>query len=333
MTQAEGGYTLAHPLYLDVPMMVSFLAYLQGGVTWTEEEARRSADTNEASGKMSGGFKFPLAALFGMDLRAEAAAATTRDASIESTATRHHTVASLFNALYQYLHEDDQVISLSDASQLASLRPGQLVEVTGEYLGNPLAAVLDMLQQLLPYVEENEEADSDTPSSPPRSIPRAKRKGGPRTPPRMPDTEEITQQFVQAAVQSLQETQAKAQEQGKRAMKRMAEDMRLAPVHDLLIRVNDQLRAVLTVSSDFYSDTTSEYLRAGEFTALGKVTRVLREDQVINLTRRTVLGVAGEKVVQELMGHVNNAEEFDLKVEDPIIKAPAVQILPMAIFI
>ncbi|MGY1808861.1 hypothetical protein ACI8AF_15945 [Blastococcus sp. SYSU D00669] len=113
----------------------------------------------------------------------------------------------------------------------------------------------------------------------------------------------------------------------------MADDMRSAPVHDVVIRVSEQLRVVLTVSSDFYSDTTSEYLRAGRFTALGKVTRVLGEEEAINLTRRTVLGVAGEKVVGELMEKVNSAEGFDLKVEDPIIKAPAVQILPMAIFI
>ncbi|MGY1808860.1 hypothetical protein ACI8AF_15940 [Blastococcus sp. SYSU D00669] len=191
-------------MYLDIPMMVSFLAYLQGGVSWSEEETRRSAEVNQASGKVSGSFKFPLlASLFGMDLAAEASGSTNRDASIESTVARHHTVASLFNALYQYLHEDDQVVTLTEASQLTQIRAGQLVEVTGEYLGNPLAAVLGMLQQILPYMEEEEEAESATANSPARTPPRGKHKGGPRTSPRMPDGDEIAQQLVQAAMREV----------------------------------------------------------------------------------------------------------------------------------
>lgn len=334
MTEAQdGGYTLAHPLYLDVPMMVSFLAYLQGGVAWSEEETRRAEEKNEASGKATGRFKFPLAGLLGMELGAEAGGATTRDTLVENTAARHHTVASLFNALYQYLHEDGQVVTVTAASQLTELKAGQLIEVEGEYLGNPLAAVLSMLQQLLPYMEEDEESGDGQGTSPTRTTPRSKQKSGSRTPARMPGGEELARQFIQAAALEAQKAQTRSQKQGMRFMVRMAEDMKSAPVHDVVIRVADELRAVLTVSTEFYSETTSEYLREGQFTVLGKVTRVLGGSEAINLTRRTVLGVAGEKMVSELLGKVNEAEGFDFKVDDPIVKAPAVQILPMAIFI
>jgi hypothetical protein len=93
------------------------------------------------------------------------------------------------------------------------------------------------------------------------------------------------------------------------------------------------MQAVLTVSSDFYSTATNEYLRAGEFRVVGKVTRVVTGDRTINLTRRTVLGAAGPQTARDMMASLNDNEELQLDVADPIVSAPAIQILPMAIFL
>lgn len=42
-----GGYELLHPIYLDVPMMVSFLAHLDGGVATREEETTTASGAKE----------------------------------------------------------------------------------------------------------------------------------------------------------------------------------------------------------------------------------------------------------------------------------------------
>lgn len=41
MTEQPTGYQLAHPVYLDVAMMISFLAYLEGGVVTPEEATQK----------------------------------------------------------------------------------------------------------------------------------------------------------------------------------------------------------------------------------------------------------------------------------------------------
>ena len=113
----------------------------------------------------------------------------------------------------------------------------------------------------------------------------------------------------------------------------MAQDLENAPVHDLLFRTAGQLEAVVTVASEFYSVVTNENLREGHFRVVGKVTRVLSADDSINLTRRTVMGAAGPKMAQDTIGGINNAEGLNLGVADPIVKGPALQVLPMSIFV
>ena len=74
---------------------------------------------------------------------------------------------------------------------------------------------------------------------------------------------------------------------GLRFMVRMAEDLKEVPVHDLLLKPQADLAVVLTVSSQFYSEETNEYLRAGYFHVVGKVTRILSGSDSINLARRS----------------------------------------------
>ena len=47
MAEEHAGYQLAHPVYLDVAMMISFLAYLEGGVVTHEEATQKEAGARE----------------------------------------------------------------------------------------------------------------------------------------------------------------------------------------------------------------------------------------------------------------------------------------------
>ena len=87
------------------------------------------------------------------------------------------------------------------------------------------------------------------------------------------------------------------------------------------------------MASEFFTSETSEYLRAGEFTAVGKVTRVLRSDDEISLVRRTVLGAAGPEVAREVVVKSVEGGAFQVDTFDPIIEPPALQILPLAVFV
>ena len=154
MTDPAPGYVLAHPVYLDVAMMISFLAYLEGGVVTEAEETTKEAGTRERALKGRAGFRARLPWALDAEAGSEGSANRREETALESKSARQHTAASLFNLLYEYLTADNQLVDLKDSGQLPGLRPGQLVELSGEYLGNPLEDILGFIGAMFPYYEE-----------------------------------------------------------------------------------------------------------------------------------------------------------------------------------
>lgn len=325
VTESQDAYQLAHPLYLDVAMMTSFLAYLDGGIVTQEEATQKETGARERVFKGRGGLSVKLPWALNVDVGTEGSGQRRDEVSVESKFARQHTNASLFNLLYRYLASDDKLTALNDAAQLEGLQASQLVELSGEYLGNPLEDILGFAGAVFPYILDQQKAQAEAAADAADKARRAQRSGNPA-------------KRVQAQAGSenpsdtLAELAGQTQDFGIQVMLRMADDISHVPVHDILFRTASGLHAVVTASSEYYSKETSEYLRAGEFRVVGKVTRIIMNDDAINLTRRTVLGAANSKVAEDLISNARS-EEFKLDVADPIVRAPAVQILPMAIFI
>lgn len=334
MNQLERGYNLLHPLYLDIPMMVSFLAHLEGGVVIEEEQTSRQSGARERLLKGRAGLRARFGPLVSGDVGAEGSTQHKDEDSLESKTNRHHTAASLFNLLYSYLVEDEQLALIEEAADLNTLKSGQLVELAGEYLGNPLEESLAALGAVFPYLQAQREAEAGAQAEQQkrqRGVQRSKRNANQRS---SSQTDEDAEAAALAALTELvQQAEAQAQEVGLMIIRQMAEDINKVPVHDVLVRTNGGVNAVLTVDSAFYTPTTNEYLRAGEFRVVGKVTRVLRDDRSINLTRRTVIGVTQPETAREMLSGLTGNEGISLDLADPIVVAPGLQILPMAIYV
>lgn len=329
MTDQQAGYLLAHPVYLDVAMMVSFLAYLEGGVVTQEEETQKEIGARERALKGRAGLRARLP--WALDAEAGSEGSTQRrdETSLESKSARQHTAASLFNLLHEYVTTDDQLVRLDDPSQLNELRTSQLVEFTGEYLGNPLEDILAFMEAVYPYFTEQKKVQREAAAEALERTKKAQRSGNPA---RRADASQAIPIVSEVVTGILQELKEKEDQFGIDMMIRMAEDIRNAPVHDLLLRTDAGLQAVLTVSSEYYTPATNEYLRAGKFRVIGKVTKIVTESETINLTRRTIMGAAGAKLAEDLVANVRSGQ-LKLDIADPIVAAPAVQVLPMAIFI
>lgn len=329
MTEPSSGYQLTHPVYLDVAMMTNFLAYLDGGLVTQEEATQKETGAKERVFKGRAGLSARLPWAFNVEAGSEGSAQRRDEVSLESRFARQHTAASLFNSLYEYLRDDDKLTMLSDAAQLKDLRTSQLVEFSGEYLGNPLEDILAFVGAIYPYVTEQYEAQNEAISQAADMSRKAQRSGNPA---KRSQAQSATSDPSKLLAEIAQQAESAQNELGVRMMLRMAEDITRVPVHDLLFRASSGLRVVLTASSAYYSQEINEYLRAGEFQVVGKVTRIVTGDDVINLTRRTVLGAASPTVAQDIVSSVRDGE-LKLDVADPIVAAPAVQVLPMAIFI
>ena len=96
-----------------------------------------------------------------------------------------------------------------------------------------------------------------------------------------------------------------------------------------------QIGMILTVDQEFLSDPSLADLVDGQFVVLGKVTRVLRQkDDSVNLLRNTVLGGLSPDILNKLKDGLYSMREAGLEYPEIVthIQAPALQIVPLAIF-
>jgi hypothetical protein len=246
---------------------------------------------------------------------------------------------------------------------LSEVRPGDVVEIRGEFVGNPIESVLAVVGQVAPYMDfaaGNEglkemldgprinleatrlelatlEAEATNLEA---EVVEAQRSGNPA---RKAEAAELVDKAKAKATEAdqakalmpvfVQVAQAQEQQRGFQMMVQMRDDLAEAAVHDTVIDGPDGLKAILTMSSEFYDDATNACLREGVFVAVGKVTRVLATGDRINLLRRTVLGAAGPEGGRQIIQSAVETEALELAAFDPIIEPPALQILPLAVYI
>lgn len=309
---------LVHPVYLDVPMMVSFLAAVEGGVSFEDQSktVEGSQDTREREG--GGGIKLPsLLSVLSMDVSGRMKSSGADSMTSEITTVRRHTEASLFNALRTQLRASEAITELSSVGQLDDLQTGELVEIVGQVNGNPLQHVLDLLATFAPYL--GIDLDGSKTSAAPAKSKQNKQRGNQSLRQVQPQTAapEEEPSFGPAEIQLFQTMRA---------------DLDNASVRDLVLDGPDDVKAVLTLSREFLSATGEEYLLGGRFTVLAKVTRVLAGDELINLTRRTALGAAGPETAREIVNSFADVPDLDIDVSDPVVEVPGLQLLPLAIF-
>jgi hypothetical protein len=309
--------SLRYPIYLDVPMMMGFLAYLTGGVAESQDETRTTV-LKEKEARALGVKAAPLPVFeFSGRYTSEIMASNSEEVRL----IRQHTSASLFNLLYDRLREKKLVINLwpgrsepnEGLAHVADVKSGQIIEAQGEFVGNPMEDWLALVDRLTDFVE-----------------------GG---------TSDNSTQNEQARFSRL-----------------MREDMNKSPVIDILLHsdapngsVGEQQRLVATASREFLTYQAASLLRSSTATIIGKVSHAskitymgLRDpisDDPINLARRTPLGLLKTEEIQAVL--IDPALEriqgvyhgagltAGLKLDpgDLLVHAPAIQVIPLAVFV
>lgn len=305
---------LAHPVYLDVPMLISFLAALEGGVS-LEDQATTRATRTSASGKDAAArVGLPsILTMLNLDMSGRLTAKSEDQNAEEVVAVRRHTEASLFNRLRARLYEAGAVAPVDDAAALAALAPGALVEVQGEVIGNPVLQMLRVILATAPFAGVDIDAllEGKYERAPKN---RAKPGTAPTSqPPIDPDSATGLRMFLSLSSQLLG-----------------------SAVRDVVMRSDGDLSTVMTVASSFVDESTDEYLYESQVKVLGKVTRIVTpEAEAINLTRRSTIGMLPVKDIGELIDSAREGfgEDLNVSISDALVEGPALQVLPLAIFV
>lgn len=344
---------IVHPVYLDVPMVVSFVAALEGGVAYGDRRTTKSAAASGSERSVGAKAGLPgIGSLLRLELSGDLKQRDETESQEQVEVERQHTGASLFNLLRWKLREDLRLVKhVSVPEDLQDLKAGALVEITGRVESDPLLQMYDALAEVTSSVEHFTEVGlvssllgqgldsiADQWRENPEVAPLVQAlssqladgrrtnqagKGGPG------------KRDAQSAPAAQTRSSVAASEMVKQVsslVKRLRDDARDDPVTDFALRVaSSELRAVLTLSRKYLQDGAS-LMMGGEFTVLGKVTMVLGADEQIDLLRRSLFAYVPPDKVEAVYRFVTEKRALNLRLPELVIRGPALQILPIAVF-
>lgn len=312
MTRAKRP-ALVHPVYLDTPMLLSFVATLEDGVSLSAAvtESKSKSKTTDVSGSGEGGTESVLA-LLGVKLTAtgEMSRSTDSDSSVEQSFTRQHTLASLFSRLVQGLIRADAV---KVEPRIGEVETGDLIVFDGRIEENPLEVALTTVHGLLPLMEQFQE--SSEPAQPRQN--RAQRRHADH-----PNNQlggESGEQQDLTWFKPILETLRGEQE--------------ASTVIDLIAR-RDGFSSIITAKREYFSDSSRAAILDGQFKVIGKVTAVVADpSESVSLIRRGA-SARIEGMYQALADMLGDFDDGFVRPLPPSqMSGPLAQVLPLAIYI
>lgn len=242
---------------------------------------------------------------------------TRSEESVEIRSVYQHSESSLFNALRKELVTKKVLRKLISPGKPGGdpLQAGQLVEIPGRIIGNPLESLLEAYDRLLPYAGIHGEPPKAT-SEPPRTWYLASRK-----------------------VSSLVNNLVTEDRNRPKLARILREDLAKASVRDVVLTCDEipDTPVVLIVSTEFFTSKAVDYLVDGQFTVVGKVTSLADPGVAVDLMRRTALATMSPDKAQGLITQLGNDVEA-LGASSSHLRQftdlrGCLQLLPLAIFI
>jgi hypothetical protein len=112
-------------------------------------------------------------------------------------------------------------------------------------------------------------------------------------------------------------------------------DVEKSSIIDLSMKLGDGKNVILSASREYMTETAEQYLLAGTFSVLGKVTNVLAENEEVSLLRRTIFAVidaTGGSTSRQAFASLSSSMP-GMDFSNLVITGPGLQILPLAIYV
>lgn len=319
---------LVYPLYLDVPMMTSFVAALEDGIAYGSDVTQRTDQQNVVStaGEARVGIPFMsvLSTLIGLDLRGKISGDRAAGEGEEIKLVRRHTEASLFMRLRQGLKNEEKIVEVKEIGDLQKLKNPEenfLVEVSGQIFRSPLSEVLEAVFRVFEMLGLDLTGSDNTRAQNAQRGKNQQKRG------------QKGQQQPALAPQGL-ELDAEGRI-GFQIMQRIKDDLASSKVVDVIMRPSalEDMTVVIALATEFLPEGAFDNVLSGDFTVLGKVTRVVQEDDEISLYQRTMFNNLDSSDFDKVFAEFAKNPLLKTSGNPMTIKAPALQLMPLAIYV
>ncbi len=297
---------LIHPIYLDVPMLVSFAAATQGGLSFGAEVTSETATSRFDGAKIAGKFGISnlFSSLFEASVDAEAASSRSEDGKEMRRESKAHTEASIAILLYDHLKRSDgYIVTPASAEDFADIEPGALVEITGTLEKNAIDWVIDCIDaiSILSGLDPSQ-------TLPPQS---GKNKGGNRPAPKSQNNQLVHMREM------------------------MDKDRQRTPISNAVLRCSqpEGLNAVVTLRTANLRDLTLSELHKNTVRVIGKVTRTISDGETMSAFENYGFALLKPATLRTKFAEWSKADEMVADFTDVEVQGPAVQILPLMVFV
>jgi hypothetical protein len=295
---------LIHPIYLDVPMLVSFAAAMQGGLALEAEITAEKKSAGATSANASG--KFSANKLVQVLVDTNASIEGTGNLSSEShelrKESRAYTEASIAILLYHQLQQNNgYIIQPKSIKDLSKLSPGTLVEVAGTLEKNAVDAVIDYIDAI------DILSGLASPQTQAQSSPKGKGINTVKNP--------------KSEIGMLRDL--------------LDKDRKRTPLSNVVVRCSEpeNLNVVVTLRTENLRDLTLSELDKNHVHVVGKITRIIPEGKKMGTFENYGLALLQPELLNEVFSHITSAEQLVAELADVQVEGPALQMLPLMVFV
>lgn len=301
---------LIHPIYLDIPMLVSFAAAIEGGLSFGAEVTREASTT--AAVAAEGNARFGFSGLFSrfLDASADLKVAGAHEDEERSVvkSSRSHTEASVAILLYDRLRRDrGYIVDPATLEDAKGVEPGALVEIAGTVEKNAIDAMVDYIDA----ADILSKLGSDEQRTPPVSMSGKRRGSGIRN-----DKQEIQSPLGQI-----------------RAL--LDKDRKRTPISNVLLRctVPNDITAILSLRTENLRDLTLSELHKNSVRVLGKVTRVIGQGDSMSPFENYGMALLSPNMLSDVFRQMLDNDNLAIEFSEVQVQGPALQVLPLMVFV
>ena len=291
-------------IFLNQKYVFDLLAVIENGISYIETIKSTGHDSKNSIKNTNGEVGASnIFALIGIKLSGSFKRENSNSQVEETTKEKIHTPNSLFAKLREALYEEKLIKSIDECET------GDFVEVKCKLSQNPLISIFQKLFSTLELAAIFQEAQK-------------------------------TQYTINDKRKQINQTQKPKHEFAKTLVdkfKTLVDQIESGETIDMMGNlIENNKKLVISLDKQYLNDPTLADLKDAELSILGKVTKILNEEDKdkINLLRKTKFSAISSKMLEGLIGAFSEMENegFQVPEIETEIKGPAIQILPIGIF-
>lgn len=290
------------PIYLNQQIVFDSLAVFDDGFSHLSTIRTASGETESSKSGIGASIGVSnVFALLGISFSGERGKEKGKQEQVEVSQEKVHTPTSLFAKLRIKLQEQDLLKYIETSEGFEKIENGDFVEFKAVLRKNPIVDTIEGFKQIMGVATLFDDKSSTE---------KVQQKGS-----RPKSQNQVIMQQMDGMLNALSQSNS------------------VELVGELVS--NPEIQAVLTTKLDFFTSGGATEIIDGEFRILGKVIRIIRSDESINLLRKTTFGRFDPKMLNQFSSSFEGIENAGLNFPEFIteIEAPALQVIPIAIFI